>query len=169
MKLKQKIKKNYLWKKINYNICIRRWATEGLKLWLCLGQKSSYTYPVWEKDKMNAILCQSIAIQQIHVTVIAFLSLEYEQISFSKSNQSCRQYPVYDYNKFARNHIPHLGPICIKLYTMLRRERYNSVPCLATHPHIAFFISYMHVWELKHGLNELHNKLQWKEQKRNLN
>ena len=29
---------------------------------------------------MHAILCQSVAIRQIHVKVIAFLSLEYEQI-----------------------------------------------------------------------------------------
>ena len=34
------------------------------------------------------------APEQIHVKAIAFVNLEYEQNSSSKSNQSCRQYPV---------------------------------------------------------------------------
>ena len=46
---------------------------------------------------MHAVLFYSqllaIAIEQIYV----FVYLEYKQISLSKLNQSCRQYPVYNY------------------------------------------------------------------------
>ena len=45
---------------------------------------------------MHAMLVYSqllaIAIEQIHV----FVYLEYKQISLSKLNQSCKQYPVYN-------------------------------------------------------------------------
>ena len=47
---------------------------------------------------MHAVLFSNyllaITTEQIHVIVIVFVHLEYKQISSSKSNQLCRQYPV---------------------------------------------------------------------------
>ena len=73
-----------------------RWAAEGFNDPV-KDQKIPKIHSLFRtKDKMHALLFYSqllaIAIEQIHV----FVYLEYKQISLSKLNQSCRQYPVYN-------------------------------------------------------------------------
>ena len=57
---------------------------------------------------MHALLFCSqllaIAIEQIH----AFVYLEFKQVSLSKLNQLCRQYPVYNQDRLARSFLSSL-------------------------------------------------------------
>ena len=54
-----------------------------------------------------------------------------KQISSRKLNQSCRQYPVYNWDG-----IFHLEHTCVKLYTLIRTERTKTILCPAAHPRI---------------------------------
>ena len=69
---------------------------------------------------------------RFHVIVIAFIYLEYKQISSTKSNQSRRQYPV---DRLTRNYIPCLGQRGQNPYPVQR----HNVPCID------------HIWEFTPG------------------
>ena len=56
-----------------------------------------------------------------------------KQISSRKLNQSCRQYPVYNWDG-----ITHSEHTCVKLYTLIRTERTKTIPCPAAHPRIGY-------------------------------
>ena len=56
--------------------------------------------------------------------VIAFVYLEYKQISSSKLDQSCRQYPV---NRLTQNYVPSLGQNHMKLYALFRISRKKNL------------------------------------------
>ena len=60
-----------------------------------------------------------------------------KQISSRKLNQSCTQYPVYNWDG-----ITHLEHTCVKLYTLFRTERTKTILCPAAHPHIGYIREY---------------------------
>ena len=69
--------------------------------------------------------------------VIAFVYLEYKQISSSKSDQSCRQYPV---NRLTQNYVPSLGQNHMKLYALFRISQKKILPYPACIGHIREYI-----------------------------
>ena len=83
-----------------YSGVMDRW---GFETWPSLGQKILYYVPclgqhsqfycilLRTKDKMHVVL-----LKKIHFRVIAFVFLEWKQISSSKLDQSCRWYPVHN-------------------------------------------------------------------------
>ena len=85
---------------------------------------------------MNAVFFEShllaIAIEQIHVIVIAFVHLWYKQNSSGKSNQSRRQ--LTDSHEIIY--------LVTKLYTLFRTERSNTIHCPAAHPPIGHIREY---------------------------
>ena len=68
------------------------------------------TVPVHKKVNAQEIFIERQRTKRtlscFHVVVIAFVYMEYKQISSTKSNQSRMQYPV---DKLTRNYIPCLG------------------------------------------------------------
>ena len=52
-----------------------------------------------------------------------------KQISSRKLNQSCRHYPVYNWDG-----ITYSEHTCVKLYTLFRIERTKTILCPAAHP-----------------------------------
>ena len=59
---------------------------------LSVGQHSQFYYILFRtKDKLHVVL-----LKKIHFRVIAFVFLEWKQISSSKLDQSCRWYPVHN-------------------------------------------------------------------------
>ena len=96
-----------------------------------LGQRSKCTPPCFQCDLL------AIPIEKIHVMVFAFVYLEYKQNSSSKSNPSCRQYPV---DRLTRNYIPCLGKTYTRLYTLFITERKKTKPWPAAHPCVGHLI-----------------------------
>ena len=72
--------------------------------------------------------------------VIAFVYLEYKQISSSESDQLCRQYPV---NRLTQNYVPSLGQNHMKLYALFRISRKKILPYPAAHPSIGHIREYI--------------------------
>ena len=44
------------------------------------------------------------------------------------------QYPVYNWDRLARNYMPCLGQTRTKSHTLFRAERPKNIPCPAAHP-----------------------------------
>ena len=92
---------------------------------LVLGRFSPWLWrrAVWDKGhNTRRLVLKSFIGSKCKLTYSRyFVYLEYKKYSSSKSNQSCRQYPV-DRLMITRNYIPCLGETHTKLYAMFKTE-----------------------------------------------
>ena len=99
--------------------------------WPCLAASSPgrfspwlWRWAVWDKGQNTCrLVLKSFIGSKCKLTYSHyFVYLEYKKYSSSKSNQSCRQYPV-DRLMITPNYIPCLGETHTKLYAMFKTER----------------------------------------------
>ena len=99
--------------------------------WPCLATSSPgrfspwlWRWAVWDKGQNTCrLVLKSFIGSKCKLTYSHyFVYLEYKKYSSSKSNQSCRQYPV-DRLMITPNYIPCLGETHTKLYAMFKTER----------------------------------------------
>ena len=122
----------YPWGGYSTNIWVQvsRWGFETLTL--CRTKKKSYnTYFVWDNTLSFITLLRTRSECTPCFKAIVFVYLEYKQIPSSKSNRSCRQYPVYNN-----------GQTCAKLCTLFRTQvKYEGVPLELIIKNLPFILS----------------------------